>query len=307
MKEDLKEKIYLSIRIILVIVICFIIYGLKTNKIQDAYQKNFYPKQYRAKRVNQLETESKYFKSQLAICAIGIQKKTQMVNELKFTIRDKQELVKIAIQGIVNEIESDKEMIKYIKEIIHVGEEELNRITTEDSQVKRVIDGDTLELINGERVCLIGIDAPESKPNDKAKKDSERTGKDLETITKMGQEATEFVKGLVEGKEVRLEFDVQQRDKYGRLLAYVYIPVQSSYLARDKDGSLPDFSTRDVADSFSDKRNGFGVVPGFLNAHIVRNGYASPMTISPNIKYAVLFKELYQEAKWNKRGLWKDE
>jgi len=71
-------------------------------------------------------------------------------------------------------------------------------------------------------VRLIGIDCPESKPNAKAKRDSERTGQDFETITKMGQEATEFVKGIVNpGDKVELEFDVLGRDKYGRWLAYV--------------------------------------------------------------------------------------
>jgi len=75
-----------------------------------------------------------------------------------------------------------------------------------------------------ERVRLIGIDCPESKPNDKAKRDSERTGKDLETINKMGLEATETLKEVfkIYGNEVVLKFDAQERDKYGRSLAYVF-------------------------------------------------------------------------------------
>ena len=89
--------------------------------------------------------------------------------------------------------------------------------------VERVIDGDTIKLTNGETVHLIGINCPESKPNAKAKRDSERTGQDIETITKMGKEATEFVQGLIKPvDEVRLEFDVIRKDKYGRLLAYVF-------------------------------------------------------------------------------------
>ena len=56
------------------------------------------------------------------------------------------------------------------------------------------------------------------------KRDAERTGQDVETITKMGQEATEFVRELVQqGEKVILEFDVQERDKYGRLLGYVLL------------------------------------------------------------------------------------
>ncbi|MFC1594667.1 thermonuclease family protein [Candidatus Omnitrophota bacterium] len=146
----------------------------------------------------------------------------------------------------------------------------------ETHTVERVIDGDTLLLTNGERVRLIGIDCPESKDNAKAQRDSERTGQDIETITTMGQKATEFAKELVEGEKVRLEFDVQQRDKYGRLLAYVYI--QETVL-----------------------------LPLFLNATIVAEGYASPMTIPPNVKHAEVFQQLYQEARKNKLGLWRDE
>jgi len=153
--------------------------------------------------------------------------------------------------------------------------------------VERVIDGDTLKLTNGERVRLIGIDTPESKPNDKAKRDSKRTGQDLETINKMGQKAMEFVKFWVKpSQEVRLEFDVQERDKYGRLLVYVYLkPMEwektPNWLYLGSKGGL------------------------FLNASIISAGYATPMTIPPNVKYADLFQELYEEAREEGRGLWK--
>jgi len=96
--------------------------------------------------------------------------------------------------------------------------------------VERVIDGNTIVVSNpegkSEKVRLIGIDAPESEPNDKAKRDSERTGRDLEIITKMRQEATEIVKKFIqEGQEVCIEFDVEKKDKYNRYLAYVYVNV----------------------------------------------------------------------------------
>jgi len=152
--------------------------------------------------------------------------------------------------------------------------------------VERVIDGDTLKLTNGERVRLIGIDTPESQPNDKAKRDSERTGQDLETINKMGQEATNFMNLIVrKGMKVELDFDVQERDKYGRLLAYVFYlnyngPVGVGY--------------------YFDENYRF-----FVNASIVGAGYATPMTIPPNVKYADLFQELYEEAREERRGLWK--
>ena len=134
----------------------------------------------------------------------------------------------------------------------------------------RVVDGDTIVLENDERVRLTGIDTPETYKSKKLYKDAERTGQDIETIRAMGKKATEFVKKLVGGKQVRLEFDVQERDRYGRLLAYIYL----------LDGT-------------------------FVNAEIVKQGYASLMTIPPNVKYAELFQKLYQDARENNRGLWR--
>ena len=140
----------------------------------------------------------------------------------------------------------------------------------EDISVKRAVDGDTLVLESGERVRLIGIDTPEMHESDKLYRDSKRTRQDIHTIQKLGRRAYEFTRGLVEGKRVSLEFDLEKRDKYGRLLGYVYL----------KDST-------------------------FVNAKIVEEGYASLMTISPNVKYADLFLKSYREARENRRGLWK--
>ncbi len=139
-----------------------------------------------------------------------------------------------------------------------------------DILVTRVIDGDTIQLENGERVRLIGIDTPEMHESDKLYRDSQRTQQDITTIQKLGRRSYEFTKSLVEGKRVSLEFDVERHDKYKRLLAYIYL----------KDGT-------------------------FVNAEIVKQGYASLMTYPPNVKYADLFLKLYQEARQNRRGLWK--
>jgi len=135
--------------------------------------------------------------------------------------------------------------------------------------VERVIDGDTLMLTNGEEVQLIGIKAPEDE--------------------KMGQWATEAVKGIIKpGQEVRLEFDVQERDKYGRLLAYVYIQPEGLKKLKASDNSL------------------YAVKEPFLNAILIQAGYATPMAIPPNVKYAELFKRLYEEAWEQGAGLWTD-
>jgi len=139
-----------------------------------------------------------------------------------------------------------------------------------DILVKRVIDGDTFVLENGERLRLIGIDTPELHMSDKLRRDSQRARKDVSTIQRMGRQAYEFTRNLVEGKRLRLEFDLERHDRYGRLLAYAFL----------KDGT-------------------------FVNAEIIKQGYASLMTIPPNVKYADLFRQLYQEARENRRGLWR--
>lgn len=139
-----------------------------------------------------------------------------------------------------------------------------------DIKVTKVLDGDTIQLENGQRVRLIGIDTPEMHLSDKLYRDSQRTKQSITTIQELGLRAYKFTKNLLEGKRVSLEFDVERRDKYNRLLAYVYL----------KDGT-------------------------FVNAEIVKQGYASLMTIPPNVKYADLFLKLYQEARENRRGLWK--
>jgi len=140
-----------------------------------------------------------------------------------------------------------------------------------DILVERAVDGDTLKLANGERVRLIGIDTPEMHESAKLYRDSRKSGQDIKAIQALGRKAYVFTRNLVEGKRVRLEFDVEKRDRYSRLLAYVYLP----------DGT-------------------------FVNAEIVKQGYASLMTYPPNVKYVETFKQLYREARENKRGLWKD-
>ena len=77
---------------------------------------------------------------------------------------------------------------------------------------------------------------------------------------------------MLEGKEVRLEMDVQERDKYGRLLAYVYLEDST-----------------------------------FVNAELLKQGYAQVATYPPNVKYVELFVKLQKEARENKRGLWKEK
>jgi micrococcal nuclease len=145
----------------------------------------------------------------------------------------------------------------------------------EPATVKRVVDGDTLKIIyqgQEESVRLIGIDTPESKRNQKARKDAGRSGKDVDQITAMGKEAAKYMRTIArEGDRVNIEFDVQKRDKYRRLLGYAYL----------ENGHM-------------------------LNEEIIKAGYASPMTIPPNVKYQDRFLKLYREAREAGRGLFRE-
>lgn len=126
-------------------------------------------------------------------------------------------------------------------------------------KVARVVDGDTFEIANRgktEKVRLIGVDTPETvKPNSK--------------VEPYGPEASSYTKKLIEGKKVRLEFDVQERDKYGRVLAYVYL----------EDGT-------------------------FLNARLLEEGLATIMTVPPNVRMADYFLGLQKKAQKAKKGIW---
>jgi len=142
------------------------------------------------------------------------------------------------------------------------------------ARVEKIVDGDTIKINfrgNTENIRLIGIDTPGSRANSKAKKDAEKSGQDVETITAMGKEATNYVKSIVNlGDNISIEFDVQLRDMYGRLLGYIYL----------KNGEM-------------------------LNENIVSAGYANVMTIPPNVKYQNRFLAANEDARENNRGLWK--
>lgn len=124
--------------------------------------------------------------------------------------------------------------------------------------VTRVIDGDTIEVSiddHTDEVRYIGIDTPE-------------TVKPGTPIQCFGPQASALNHRLVEGRAVRLVFDSERRDVYGRLLAYVYAG------------------------------------PRFVNARLVRLGYARTLTIPPNDTHAGLFHRLARAAGMAGRGLW---
>lgn len=123
--------------------------------------------------------------------------------------------------------------------------------------VIRVIDGDTIVMEKLGKVRYIGINTPEIKHDD-------QPGQPY------GIEAQAANRKLVLGKKVKLLYDIQRRDKYGRLLAYVYV------------GKI------------------------FVNAWLVEMGYAQVMTVPPNVKYQNRFTKLQREARSHYRGLWEE-
>ncbi len=135
--------------------------------------------------------------------------------------------------------------------------------------VARAVDGDTLKLSDGKRVRLIGVDTPELHYSEKLLRDSRRTRRDIKDIQALGQRAAAFTKRLCEGKPVRIETDLRKTDKYGRLLAYIYL----------EDGT-------------------------FVNGKILEEGYGQVMTIPPDVKYADYFLKLQREARESHKGLW---
>jgi micrococcal nuclease len=145
---------------------------------------------------------------------------------------------------------------------------------TTSCRVTKVIDGDTLYCSQGFgrelKIRLIGIDAPESKRNSKAYRDAERTGTSVESLVELGEKSRDFVRSRVPvGTEVRLDVDVQVKDKYGRTLAYVYLP----------DGTM-------------------------LNELVVREGYAQVMTVPPNVRHKELLLKAQKNASKSGTGFW---
>ena len=108
-----------------------------------------------------------------------------------------------------------------------------------------------------ERVRYIGVDTPESV----------EPGTPVQCYAKRAAAANA---ALVGGRSVRLVGDVEQRGRYGRLLAYVY---------REPDGA-------------------------FVNARLVRDGYARTLAIAPNVAHAHQFAQLARTARQSGRGLW---
>jgi micrococcal nuclease len=89
------------------------------------------------------------------------------------------------------------------------------------------IDGDTIKVFfdsSTQTVRMLSIDTPESKANRKAKRDAKAANVDVADIVKEGKKSTEYTRKLLsENPNIELEFDAEKRDRYSRLLAYVWL------------------------------------------------------------------------------------
>lgn len=130
----------------------------------------------------------------------------------------------------------------------------------EQALVTKVVDGDTIELEDGRVVRFVGIDTPETV-------DPRRP------VGCFGKQASNETKSLLSGKVVILQKDISDKDKYNRILRYIYLPLE--------DGQIL-----------------------FVNDYLVREGFAKVLTYPPDVKFNIQLREAETDAKINKKGLW---
>lgn len=156
-----------------------------------------------------------------------------------------------------------------------INQSELNNSKLEKVTVASVVDGDTLWVYNSTndkiKVRLIGVNTPESVSSDKNKNCDQ------------GNIASEYTKKeLIKGKTIYLQYDKERQDKYGRVLAYIWLT--------DKV---------DLNDINNIKENMF-------NAILLKEGYANTMFVGENTFYKKEFTYIKNNAKNNKIGFWKN-
>ena len=140
----------------------------------------------------------------------------------------------------------------------------------EEAMVVKVPSSDTIILENGQRIKLLGIESYGPPPRPVVKYDNKGRpieDKDIQPTISLEEQAIIFAQSLMEGKKVKLEYDVDSRDEEGHKTAYVYLP------------------------------NGH-----MANIELLRQGFVHLRIRPPNVKHENLFKKAYQEARKEQRG-----
>jgi micrococcal nuclease len=131
----------------------------------------------------------------------------------------------------------------------------------EPARIMRIINGDTLTILyqgKWEEIKLLGLDMPETTLNDRVYEKALKSSTTPAEIINRGLTGREFVKKYLQyGSQIWIEFDLQKRDHFSRLLGYVYLT----------DGRM-------------------------LNEIILRAGLTEPLFIAPNLKYKLRFHEI---------------
>ncbi|MFD1736129.1 thermonuclease family protein [Bacillus salitolerans] len=160
--------------------------------------------------------------------------------------------------------EKAKEEEKAKAEAAKKEEEHLQNLGLEAVTVARIIDGDTVELTDGRKVRLIGVNTPES---------TSRT-------EEYGKEASNYTKSKIEGKQIWIQKDHSDKDRYDRILRIAWLAIP------ENDMDEQEIRTK------------------MFNADLVINGYAEPSTYPPDVKYSEIFVKFAREARDKETGLW---
>lgn len=164
----------------------------------------------------------------------------------------------------------------------------------EPRAVTEVIDGETLKLSGGEKVRLAGIDVPASSSNAKLRDDIMGTGQDGAVLIAAGKDAAKFLRKLLKGQKVVLEYAAEGKKRSRTRRAYVY-----HYLDPRLNMEIPKTWHAELAPDPGERQ-----LRVFLNATLVREGLARARNDPPDLKFGALFSKLQEEAKTEKRGMW---
>lgn len=164
----------------------------------------------------------------------------------------------------IKEAELKKDQV--IKEALTQQEQDqlAKNLNLEAVTVQRVVDGDTIKLTDGRRIRLIGVNTPES---------TTRT-------EEYGKEAGTYTTSKLTGKQIWLQKDVSETDRYDRYLRIVWTAVPTNIMNENE------------------------IRTKMFNADLVINGYAEPSTYLPDVKYSEYFVKFAREARENNTGLW---